>query len=60
MKNIDETCVMENAVTYKLIKEKTDLKQTAVLRSADAAEFARQFYHEDIEVYESFFYHAPE
>jgi len=55
MKNIDENCVMENAVTYRLVKEKTDLKQTAVLCSSDSAKFARQFYHEDIEIYESFF-----
>jgi len=41
--------------TYKIVREKTDFKAVKVGTSKDAEKFARQFYLEDLSIYESFF-----
>lgn len=38
-----------------LVKEKSDIKRAKITSSIDAAEYARNFYHEDLTLYESFF-----
>lgn len=43
------------AVHYGLVKEKTDLYRAKITCSADGAKYARQFYGNDIGIYESFF-----
>lgn len=43
------------SVEYKIIKTKTDFESIKIKSSKDAVEYARQFYHDDIGVYESFF-----
>lgn len=35
--------------------EKTDFPKARILSSVDAVDYARQFYHDDINIYESFF-----
>lgn len=40
---------------YSLKAEKSDFPKVKIRRSADAAEFIRQFYSDDIEIYESCF-----
>lgn len=39
----------------RLVKEKSDIKRAKITSSTNAAEYARNFYHEDLELYESFF-----
>lgn len=39
----------------KLKKSKTDFKKVKITRSQDAADYIRQFYSDDINIYESFF-----
>lgn len=41
--------------SYELRKKKTDFPRKKIASSRDVNEYVRQFYHEDIEVYESFF-----
>lgn len=38
-----------------LVREKTDFPKEKITNSESAANFARKFYHEDIEIYESVF-----
>lgn len=40
---------------YKLTKKSTNFNRAKITSSTNAATFARQFYYEDIEIYESFF-----
>lgn len=40
---------------YRLTKVDTGFKRVKITSAKDASEYIRQFYHEDIEVYESFF-----
>lgn len=49
-----ETC-QENINTYKIVKQSTEIKTAKISSSSDAAKFIRNFYFEDIEVFESFF-----
>jgi DNA repair protein RadC len=44
-----------NISKISLIKEKTDFKKCKISSSLDGANYAHQFYHGDIEIYESFF-----
>jgi len=44
-----------NSVNYRLVKEKTDIPKVQIKKSADINEYVRQYYHEDIEIYESMF-----
>ena len=41
--------------SYRLISEPTDLQKVKIQSASDAAEYIRQFYHDDIEIYESVF-----
>jgi hypothetical protein len=41
--------------TYKIIPEVSGLIEQPVKSSTDMVNFARQFYHEDLVIYESFF-----
>lgn len=41
--------------TYQLKKVKTDIKSAKITSSKDAANYAKQFYFDDIEIYESLF-----
>lgn len=40
---------------FKLKKEKTEFPKSKISSSVDACNFARQFYYDDIDIYESFF-----
>lgn len=44
-----------NIPKYSLVKEPTDIKKVKINCSRDLANYARQFYKTDIEIYESFF-----
>lgn len=44
-----------NITKVRLVKEKTDFPKAKISNSKDSADFARQFYHEDLEIYESVF-----
>ena len=46
---------MKTINQYSLKADKTDFPKVQIKRSADAAEFIRQFYSDDIEIYESCF-----
>lgn len=50
-----ETIEKKHAVKFTLQREKTDFKQVQISSSRDAYRFARQFYFDDIDIYESFF-----
>lgn len=39
----------------RLVKEETEFKRVKITSSKDAAKYARNFFQEDIEIYESFF-----
>lgn len=45
----------KKAVEYSITAKKQEFETTKVLSSADAARFARNFYHEDMLIYESSF-----
>ena len=45
----------ENEVEYKLKAVKKDFKRAKITSSIDASQYARQFYHDDISIYESAF-----
>ena len=47
------TLIKEKVLTVRDVD--TTFKKAKISSSADAAEYARQFYHEDISIYESFF-----
>lgn len=44
-----------NLKTFSLKKEKTDIENIKIQTSKDAAEYIRNFYHDDIDIYESCF-----
>jgi len=44
-----------NLEKISLVKEKTDFKRTKVISSKDGEEVIKQFYFDDIEIYESVF-----
>ncbi len=44
-----------NLKTFSLKKEKTDIENIKIQTSKDAAEYIRNFYYDDIEIYESCF-----
>jgi DNA repair protein RadC len=44
-----------NLDKISLVKEKSDYKRVKIGSSRDAAEYCRNFYHDDLELYESFF-----
>ena len=44
-----------NLKTFSLKKEKTDIENIKIQNSKDAAEYIRNFYYDDIEIYESCF-----
>ncbi len=44
-----------NIPEYKLVKVKSDYKKTKIASSRDSYDHIRQFYHDDIIIYESFF-----
>lgn len=44
-----------NLDTFKIIKEPTDIPRAKITCSKDSYEYSKQFYHEDIEIYESMF-----
>ena len=46
---------MENTKLYELRKNQTDFPKTKIQNANDSAEFIKQFYQGDIEIYESFF-----
>jgi DNA repair protein RadC len=46
---------MKTIKKFELKTSQTDLKQVKISKSEDAADFIRQFYSDDIEIYESFF-----
>lgn len=46
---------MKTIKQYSLKADKTDFPKVQICRSADAADFIRQFYSDDIEIYESCF-----
>lgn len=41
--------------TYQIKKVASDIPKAKILSSKDAYEYIRQFYHDDIEIYESFY-----
>ena len=45
----------ENEVEYKLKAVKQEFKRAKITSSKDASRYARQFYHDDISIYESAF-----
>lgn len=47
--------IKESAPMYNLVKRKPMFEQSKVTSSKSAADFARKFYHEDLEIYESMF-----
>jgi DNA repair protein RadC len=46
---------MKTATLYELRKNQTDFPKTKIINSFTSTEFIRQFYSDDIEIYESFF-----
>lgn len=46
---------MQNTTLYELKKLQTDFPKVQVLSSEKSADFIRQFYQDDISIYESFF-----
>lgn len=46
---------MKNIQSYSLVKEKTEIYSEKITSSALASDYARKFYGNDLEVYESFF-----
>ena len=44
-----------NSLEISLKRKKSDYKKVKISRSEDANEYARQFYHDDLTIYESFF-----
>ena len=46
---------MKNTALYELRKNQTDFPKTKIVSSTSSVEFIRQFYLDDIEIYESFF-----
>lgn len=46
---------MKTATLYELRKNQTDFPKTKIVSSTSSSEFIRQFYSDDIEIYESFF-----
>ena len=46
---------MKNATLYELRKNQTDFPKKKIVSSTSSSEFIRQFYSDDIEIYESFF-----
>jgi DNA repair protein RadC len=46
---------MAHVNLYELKKNKTEFQKTQIKSSLDAADFIRQFYSDDIGIYESFF-----
>lgn len=46
---------MKTAKLFELKANKTDFPRVKITSSRDAADFIRQFYSDDIEIYESFF-----
>lgn len=44
-----------NIKEFTLKKNDTDFKKVKIRGSKDASDYARNFYHDDIEIYESFF-----
>ena len=44
-----------NISRVNLVREKTDYKKVKITCSTDCEKYARQFYHEDIDIYESVF-----
>ena len=46
---------MENTKLYELRKNQTDFPKVKIQDANDSAEFIKQFYQGDIEIYESFF-----
>jgi DNA repair protein RadC len=46
---------MKNATLYELRKNQTDFPKKKIINSTSSTEFIRQFYSDDIEIYESFF-----
>jgi DNA repair protein RadC len=46
---------MKTTTLYELRKNQTDFPKIKIKEATDAAEFIKQFYHGDIEIYESFF-----
>jgi DNA repair protein RadC len=46
---------MKTIKKFELKTSQTDLEQVKISKSEDAADFIRQFYSDDIEIYESFF-----
>lgn len=47
--------MIKKAVEYTLKAEKKELEQVKIVTSEDAASYARNFYHDDIFIYESSF-----
>lgn len=43
------------ADNVRLVREKSNIKKAQIKLSRDAAEYATQFYHDDIDIYESMF-----
>lgn len=46
---------MESAKLYTIKKQETDFPIVKISQPEDAVNYIRQFYHDDIEIYESFF-----
>jgi DNA repair protein RadC len=46
---------MKTATLYELRKNQTDFPKKKIISSSTSTEFIRQFYSDDIEIYESFF-----
>jgi DNA repair protein RadC len=46
---------MENTKLYELRKNQTDFPKKKIQNANDSSEFIKQFYQDDIEIYESFF-----
>ena len=44
-----------NSLEISLKRKKSDYKKVKISKSEDANEYARQFYHDDLTIYESFF-----
>ena len=51
----NKTHKMENTKLYELIKNQTNFPKKKIQDANDSAEFIKQFYQGDIEIYESFF-----
>lgn len=51
----ESNVIVRKAYELSLKKTKSDLEQIKVNSSADSASYARQFYHEDLTIYESSF-----